>query len=72
MENPSELSAIERAALAAWWLAREQQVTTRQIADKLGLSYAGAYYLLQGLCRVLPIRFEQQRVGMEGYWYAIS
>jgi len=69
---PEELVAQERAALLAWWLARGGQLTTRQAADKLGVTYLGAWRILQKLSRVLPIVFDPIDDFAEGYWYAIS
>lgn len=71
-ECPEELVAQERAALVAWWFARGAQLTTRQAADRLGVSWLGAWRMLQKLSRVLPIIFEQEHEWAEGYWYAIS
>lgn len=72
MENPEELTGAERAALIGWWFARGEQMTTRQVAEKLSMNYPAAYMMLSRLCRVLPITFEQPSPGLEGYWYAIS
>jgi hypothetical protein len=72
LDNPEEMTVTERAALAGWLLARGKQLTTQEAADTLGLTYIGAYRLLQRLSRVLPVRFDQPVSGLEGYWYSIE
>ena len=69
---PEDLVPQERAAIVAWAFARGEQLTTRQVARKLGVSYLSAWFMLQKLSRVLPVAFDQQEWGSEGYWYAIS
>ena len=73
MPPAEDLVPQERAALVAWALCSGEQLTTRQIATKLGVSYAGAWMMLQKLSRVLPITFEDQSNGWcgDGYWYRI-
>jgi DNA-binding IclR family transcriptional regulator len=66
VDNPADLTASERAALCAWWLARNDCVTTAEMAERLALSHSGAYRLLCGLCRVLPIAQN------DGRWERVS
>ena len=70
---PEELVAQERAALVTWWLARGGQLTTRVIATRLGMSYGGAWDMMQKLARVLPIGFDPLNgFDDEGYWFVIA
>ena len=70
-DTPREdLVAQERAALLAWAFAHGWQPTTRQVADKMGLTYHGAWFLLERLARVLPITRDDS-VG-EAYWYSME
>ena len=63
-----DLVSTERVGLIAWAMALREKLTTRQIADKVVLSYTGAWYIMQKLCRVLPITFDETLY--EGVWYA--
>ena len=65
-----DLVSTERVGLIAWALAKGEQLTTRQIADKVGIGYAGAWILMQKLCRVLPITFDESLY--EGVWYSME
>lgn len=44
-----------RAALVAWRLYHGERLTARQVADDYGIGRAGAYRLLERLCRAIPI-----------------
>lgn len=73
-DTPCEdLVAQERAAIIAWALSRGKQMTTRQIAERLGTTYTGAWFMMQKLARVLPIAFDAMNgFDDEGYWFATS
>ena len=67
----SEMVASERAAKVAWALAKGEILTTQSIADKTGLTYSGAWRLMQKLERVLPIGFDDTTF-VDGYWFALD
>jgi hypothetical protein len=69
-ENPDELLAQQRAALLGWWFARGAQLTTRQVADRLGITWVGAHVLLDKLSSVIPITRDDSVC--EAYWYSIE
>jgi len=69
-ENPEELLAQQRAALLGWAFAHGAQLTTRQVADKLGLTWVGAHVLLEKLSGVIPITRDESMC--EAYWYSIE
>ncbi len=69
-ENPDELLAQQRAALLAWAFAHGAQLTTRQVADKLGVTWMGAHFLLDKLSLVIPITRDDSVC--EAYWYSIE
>lgn len=71
MDYPDDLTSTERAALVTYWLAQGQTLTTREVADKLGLHYNSAYALLGRLCRVLPIVYDRPAFGVEGCWFML-
>ena len=48
------MNAQERAALALW-LLQQQPMTTRQMAERLGMTYEGARCLLITISRTTPI-----------------
>jgi hypothetical protein len=58
-----DYTAQERAALIAWHLAHGEGITTAEIANMTGLTWAGAWYLMERLARVLPIYRDDR-----GYW----
>jgi DNA-binding IclR family transcriptional regulator len=66
MEN--DMVAQERAAIVAFALASGEQLTTQQIAERVGLTYSGAWRLLQKLARVCPITKDPTM----DYWYSIQ
>ena len=51
----AEYSAQEKAALIAWHLAHGEGMTTAEVASITGLSWTGAWFLMNRLSRVLPI-----------------
>jgi len=52
-----ELSVRERAMLVGWWLAKEgEDITSAQLARKLGCHRVTAWRLLRTAERVLPVR----------------
>ena len=63
-DNESEVMMVarERAAYVAFWLAEGRTFSTRQIAERTGLSRDGALKLLKAISRVIPIREE------DGVW----
>jgi hypothetical protein len=63
--HDEEYVGQERAAMVAWRFAQGAQLTTQQVADLCGLSYSGAWYLLQRISRVLPIVKDNRG----DYWY---
>jgi hypothetical protein len=67
----SDYLPTERAALIAWWLSKGEQLTTRQVAERLGLTLVAAWYMLQRLSRVLPITYDDT-VYNQGFWYSIQ
>lgn len=50
----SELLAHERAALALW-LLQQRPYSSRELAERLGLSIRGTRYLLNAISRVTPV-----------------
>ena len=46
IENPKELTSIQRTLFMASRLFRGRAFTTSELADAIGLSYSGAYYLM--------------------------
>jgi hypothetical protein len=70
MPDPEDYLTTERIGLISWWLADGETPTTRQVADRLGISYAGAWSMLQKLARVLPICYDENEP-YEGYWFRI-
>jgi hypothetical protein len=50
-----DYTAQEKAALIAWHLAHGEAMTTAEVASITGLSWAGAWFLMNRLSRVLPI-----------------
>lgn len=57
IRDRDELTPQERAAIVAWFLARGEELTTRDIARYTGLSMRRAQSLINDLSRVLPIYF---------------
>jgi len=55
MTMQTELTAQERAAIITWKLAFGAQLTTREIAEMMGLTHCGAWRLMMRLSRVLAI-----------------
>jgi hypothetical protein len=55
----------ERAALLVWHLAHGEAVTVHYAAQVTGLGYHGAYRLLKGISRVVPIYDD------EGIWQVV-
>lgn len=56
-DDESEVMMVtrERAAYVAFWLAEGREFTTRQVAERTGLTVRGALYLLRAISRVIPI-----------------
>ena len=61
---PEELTAQERAAYAAWLFFDGWRPTTREVADRCGLSVDAARSMLQSMAEVLLI-FQDE----DGRWY---
>ena len=57
-DSQPELVAQERAAMVAWRLADGAGMTTRDVADCVGLQLRGAYHMMNKLMKVLPIRLD--------------
>ena len=53
--SDQDYSAQEKAALIAWHLAHGEAMTTAEVASLTGLTWAGAWFLMSRLSRVLPI-----------------
>ena len=53
----TELTPTERGGIVALHLAKRNNLTTREVAKVSGLSYRGAWELMQRLSRVMDIRF---------------
>jgi len=61
MDYPeSDMVVTERAAKTAWLLADGARMTTRDIADKVGLHVRSAYHMMNKLGRVLPIALDER------------
>lgn len=56
-----ELTVTERAAFVGWRLMAGDVWTTQEVATLLGMSWQGAYQLLCGASRILPIYQDEQR-----------
>ena len=63
----NDLVVTERAAQAAWMLCEGATLTTRQIAEKVGLHIKSAYYMMNKIARVLPVMLDD-----EGRWHRID
>lgn len=55
VDNGGEMVARERAAWCAWWLTQGRALSTRQVADRTGLTMKEANELLKSISRVIPI-----------------
>jgi hypothetical protein len=64
MIDPRELLAQQRSALIALDLAQGARLTTREVAERTGLGYCGAYLMLSKLSAILPIYCEAGQWGM--------
>jgi len=65
MDYPgSDLVVTERAAQAAWMLCEGATLTTRQIAEKVGLHVKSAYHMMNKIARVLPVMLDE-----DGRWH---
>ena len=60
----NDLVVTERAAQAAWMLADGAKMTTREIADRVGLHVKSAYHMMNKIARVLPVMLDD-----EGRWH---
>jgi len=63
----SDLVVTERAAQTAWILCEGAQLTTCEIAARVGLHVKSAYHMMNKIARVLPIRLDD-----EGRWHRID
>jgi len=63
----NDLVVTERAAQAAWMLCEGATLTTRQIAEKVGLHVKSAYHMMNKIARVLPVQLDD-----EGRWHRID
>ena len=65
MDYPgNDMVVTERAAQAAWLLCEGATLTTRQIAEKVGLHVKSAYHMMNKIARVLPVMLDD-----EGRWH---
>jgi len=65
MDNfTSDLVAQERAASIAWYLCEGARMTTREIAECVGLHVKSAYHMMNKIARVVPICLDD-----DGRWY---
>lgn len=55
------LTPHEKAASVTWLIAGGAELTTWEIAGRLGVTFQGAHYLMQGISRVIPITQERGR-----------
>lgn len=53
---PEEMCATERVAFIVWLLMRGWRPTTRELAERCGISWEGARLLMQKVGRVLDVR----------------
>ncbi|NLX42133.1 MAG: hypothetical protein GXY79_01490 [Chloroflexi bacterium] len=60
------MTSQERAALAVVWLNDGAQLTTAELAERLGMTWGGAWRLMHRLARVLPIDQE------DGRWFRVE
>jgi len=49
------MTTRERCAYVAFWLAQGREFTTRQVAERCGVSQSGALRLLKSISRVIPV-----------------
>jgi len=65
MDYPAnDLVVTERAAQTAWMLCEGATLTTRQIAEKVGLHVKSAYHMMNKIARVLPVMLDE-----DGRWH---
>jgi len=55
------LTPHEKAASVTWLIATGADFSTSDIAERLGMSWHGALYLMNGISRVIPITHERGR-----------
>lgn len=55
MGEGDDLTGQEKSAKAAWLLAQGHPLSTREIAEQVGLSLRGARWLVARIARVVPI-----------------
>ncbi len=67
----SPYTQTERIALVTAWLIVREGVTTREIADALGIGVQGAAYMLARISRVLPVTFRAEG-SHRRVWYLCS
>ena len=66
MRDRDKMTPTERAALAVFVILNEHGLTTRQVADVLGVSTVSARSLLNRISRVVPLCL------MSGRWQIVS
>lgn len=61
MSEPTEeeYQMTERAAAIAWRLAAGEKLTARMVATEYQMTRQGAYYLLERICRAIPVQKEK-------------
>ena len=62
-----DYSAQEKASSIAWRISNGQQFTVREVAEDFGISWQGAYRMLNTISRVIPIAPDDR-----GIWKAFN
>ena len=55
MADNDDYSAQEKASSIAWRIANGQEFTVREVAEDFGITWQGAYRMLNTISRVIPI-----------------
>jgi hypothetical protein len=61
MSRRSELTVTERAAFIGWQLMKGNTWTTAEVAALMGMSWQGAFEMLNKASRILPIYQDDQK-----------
>jgi hypothetical protein len=62
VSSEQEYTAQEKAALVSWHLAHGEGMSTAEVATITGLTWGGAWHLMNRLSRVLPIYRDESGV----------
>lgn len=60
-ESISDYTAQERAALTAFYILEGAEMTTAEIAERVGLTHQGAWSMMQRVARVVPVYQDEGR-----------